>query len=110
MPGGKQPTCGYRFHLAAIYTDKGWRIECIVRRKELKIGLANREIAHGFGSPTIYEQRFPVNGSRYSPQDSFLGIGCVRQKSVQATLQDRPVLQPWTFLNAYNNVRGDTIR
>lgn len=43
------------FH--AIYTR---RIECIVRRKELKIGLPDREIAHGFGSLAIYEQRFSV--------------------------------------------------
>lgn len=45
----------YGFH--AIYTR---RIECIVRRKELKIGLPDREIAHGFGSLAIYEQRFSV--------------------------------------------------
>lgn len=49
-------TTPYRFH--AIYTR---RIECrIVRREELKIGLPDREIAHGFGSLTIYEQRFSV--------------------------------------------------
>lgn len=29
-------------------------------RKELKIGLPDREIAHGFGSLAIYEQRFSV--------------------------------------------------
>lgn len=29
-------------------------------RKELKIGLSDREIAHGFGSLAIYEQRFSV--------------------------------------------------
>ena len=99
------PAENRRFHLSiAIYTGES-RIERSGRPKELKIGLANREIVHGLGSPAIYERSSRSTVPRYSPLDSYHGIGRARYSYLRFPSHLSDPLATRLFLHASNNVR-----